>query len=251
MLYEQPLNEQVRLCLRLEYLFAQTKYHLAKESNWDSHQTLKLILEILQAIDRHDLKNRFCQTLNQFATTLSQLAKQDGVDKEKLANTLEKIDALIDTLHSNSKKIGHELRDNEFLNSIQQRLYTPGGTCGFSLPAYHLWLQQEKNLRHQQLTTWCDHFTQLQETINLILLLLRETTTFKTTQAPKGFYQSSLDANISYQLIRINIPSPKSIFPEISIGRYRLAIHFFNLDITGQTTQTLDDITFELACCKM
>ena len=45
MIYEQPLNKQVRLCLRLEYLFDQANHYLGKDSVWDSHQLLKLILD--------------------------------------------------------------------------------------------------------------------------------------------------------------------------------------------------------------
>jgi cell division protein ZapD len=115
MIYEQPLNEQSRLCLRLEYLFAQAKHYLAGESMWDSHQALKIILEILQAIDHTNIKNRFCQTLNQYAHILSRLGKSNQVDKQKLDNTLKKIDLLIDGLHASSKKIGHQLRENGFL----------------------------------------------------------------------------------------------------------------------------------------
>jgi len=250
-IYEQPLNEQVRLCLRLEYLFNQAEYYLTGESIWDSHQMLKIILEILQAIDRPDLKNKFCQTLNQYVQILTQLEKLHDIDKQKLGSTLKQIDYLIDGLRSNQKKIGQELRENEFLTAIQQRLYTPAGTCCFSLPSYHLWLQQQKPLRQQQLTAWFKNFSQLQEIVAIILKLIRESTTFKTTNASGGFYQTNLDPAISYQMIRVKIPADKNLFPEISVGRYRLAIHFFTLSITGKAVQTPIDAVFELACCRM
>lgn len=251
MIYEQPLNEQVRLGLRLEYLFSQADYYLYKESSWDSHQLLKTILEILQAIDRPDLKNKFYQTLNQYAHNLAQLEKLDDIDKQKLDCTLKQIDHLIDRLHLNQKKIGQELRDHEFLATIQQRLYTPAGTCSFSVPAYHLWLQQDSTLRQKQLFDWLSHFRQLQEIINIILKLIRESTNFKTVLAQAGFYQTNLDPNISYQMIRVGLPLSENLFPEISVGRYRLAIHFFSMDISGQTMQTPNDVKFELACCKI
>ncbi len=251
MLYEQPLNEQIRLCLRLEYLFAQATYYLPKESLWDSHQMLKIILEILQAIDRPDLKNKFFQTLNQYVNSLSQLEKLKDVDKKKLHGTLQHIDRLVDSLHGNQKKIGQELRENEFLNAIQQRLYTPAGTCGFSLPSYHLWMQQDSTLRQRQLSEWFGHFNELQDIVNIILKLVRESTLLKAAAAPGGFYQNNLDPNVSYQLIRIKLQPRENVFPEISVGRYRLAIHFFNLNLNGHATQTSTDIEFELACCRI
>jgi len=251
MIYEQPLNEQARLCLRLEYLFAQAEHYLAGNSIWDSHQTLKIILEILQAIDRADFKNKFCQTLNQYAHNLSQLEKSHDVDKQKLNETLKKIDLLIDGLHANPKKIGQELRENEFLATIQQRLQTPAGTCSFSLPTYHLWLQQDQGLQKKQLTSWFNHLSILKETINVMLELLRESSVFKQVEAKDGFYQNNLDANATHQLIRVNLSPTTNVFPKISVSRYRLAIHFFTLDISGETTQILDDTVFGLACCKM
>jgi len=248
--YEQPLNEQIRLCLRLEYLFDQANYYLTKEYVWDSHQMLKTILEILQTIDRPDIKNKFCQTLGQYAHNLSQLEKLPDVDKQKLNTTLKQIDHLIDSLHANQKKIGQELRENEFLTTIQQRLYTPAGTCGFSLPSYQLWIYQKTEAR-QQMLAWFKHFSELQDIVNIILKLLRESSSFKNVDAYGGFNQSNLDPNISYQLIRIKVSKDKNLFPEISVGRYRLAIHFFNLDTSGKACQTPNDVAFELACCRI
>ncbi|MDR1056977.1 MAG: cell division protein ZapD [Coxiellaceae bacterium] len=250
MIYEQPLNEQIRLCLRLEYLFDQANYYLTKESFWDLHQILRVILEILQATDRPDIKNKFCQTLNQYIYTLSQLEKLPDVDQEKLSGTIRQIDRIIDVLHANQKKIGQELRDDEFLNGLQQRFYTPAGTCGFNLPNYQLWLQQ-KAIAHRQLLTWFKHLDELQDTVNIILKILRESSSFRKMEAREGFHQSNLDLNFLCQMIRIKIPEDKNFFPEVSIGRHRIAIHFFTLDINGKTNQISYDVAFELACCRV
>lgn len=250
-IYEQPLNEQIRLCLRLEYLFEQANHYINGESMWDSHQMLKIIIEIMQASDRPDIKNRFCQILNQYACILNQLTKLQNIDQDKLKDTLGQIDRLIDILRINQKKAGQELREDDFLNSIQQRLYTPAGTCCFSLPSYHLWLHQPNSLQRKQLKEWLGHFTQLEETISLILKLVREGTAFKEENAAGGFYKANLDPNTSYQMIRTKIPLEKNLYPEISVGRYRLAIHFFTINITGRAIQHPNDVSFELACCKM
>jgi cell division protein ZapD len=249
--YEQPLNEQVRLCLRLEFLFQQAKYHLTGESSWDLRQALNAILEILQMADRPNLKNKLGQALNQYASSLSQLEKLPDIDKQKLHDTLKQIDQSIDNLRANTQKTGQTLRENEFLMAVQQRLYTPAGTCSFSLPSYHLWLQQDKKTIKQQLSYWLDSFEQLQVIINLILKLTRESSSFKTTKAIGGFYQSNLEPNIKHQMMRINIASKEQQFPEISVGRHRLAIHFFTMDMDGRVSQTPNDIVFELACCRL
>ncbi|CAL7964363.1 Cell division protein ZapD [Gammaproteobacteria bacterium] len=250
-IYEQPLNEQIRLCLRLEYLFEQANYYLPCESPWDLRQTLNTILEILHIADRPDLRNKFGQALNQHASSLTQLEKLPDIDKQKLHSMLEQIDQLIDEIRINTQKTGQELRENEFLTAIQQRLYTPAGTCNFSLPAYHLWLHQDKTILKQQLSHWLDSFKQLQAITNLMLKLTRESASFKNTKAIGGFYQTNLEPSIQHQMIRISIAPENRLFPEISVGRHRLAIHFFTLDINGRAAQTPNDIIFALACCKL
>jgi len=250
-IYEQPLNEQIRLCLRLEYLFEQANYYLPCASPWDLRQTLNAILEILHIADRPDLKSKLGQALNQYASALTQLEKLPDIDKQKLHSMLKQIDQLIDEIRTNTQKTGQELRENEFLMAIQQRLYTPAGTCSFSLPAYHLWLHQDKAILKQQLSHWLDSFKQLQAIINLMLKLTRESASFKNTKAIGGFYQSNLEPSIQHQMIRISIASESRLFPEISVGRHRLAVHFFTLDINGRAAQTPDDIIFALACCKL
>lgn len=251
MFYEQPLNEQIRLCLRLEYLFTQANHYLSKEHPWDSHQLLRVLLEILQVIERSDLKNRLLQILSQYTQTLSQLENLENIDQQKLHETMAQLDSLIDTLRAKPVKIGQVLRDNDFLTAIQQRLYTPAGTCSFSLPAYHLWLQQPSHVRQQQLQLWLQQFDELQAIVNIILKLLRESTKQKMAVARKGFYHGNLDPSVSYQLIRVKNLSANDFFPEISVGRYRLTIYFFTLTIDGYAYQATDDVDFELACCKM
>lgn len=250
-IYEQPLNEQIRLCLRLEFLFEQTRHNLNGNSSWDLRQTLYSILEILNITDRPDLKSKLGQALNQHASSFAQLEKLPNIDKQKLHNTLKKIDQLLDDLRANTQKTGQVLRENEFLMAIQQRMYTPAGTCAFSLPPYYLWLKQDKKSLQQQLTNWLDSFKQLETIIDLMLQLTRESTSFKTTKAIGGFYQSNLESTTQHQMIRISIEPEKLLFPEISVGRHRLAVHFFTLDMNGRAAQTPDDIIFELACCKL
>ena len=250
-IYEQPLNEQIRLCLRLEYLFFQVDHYRNKTSFWDSHQLIKIILEILQVTDRPDLKNKFFQNLNQYFQVLSQLEKVSKVDKKTLDYTLKQIKYFIDGLHNDAYKIGQKLRENDFLASIQQRLSTPAGTSGSSLPAYHLWLQQSDAVRNHQISSWLEHLTLLRGVVALILKLVRESSLFSKAVAVAGFYQSNLDPSVPNQLIRVKLAANVGAFPECSIGRYRLTVHFFCLNPNGHTTQLTDDLSFQLACCKL
>lgn len=249
MIYEQPLNEHSRLCLRLEYLLILLDQYTKLAP--DDHQAVKVILEILQVIDRHDLKNKFLQNLIQYQQTLSSFNQATNIDQQKLAIVLKQLNQLINELHTNQKKIGKELRENEFLSAIQQRLYTPAGTCGFSMPAYQLWLRQNSSYRKTQLLEWVSHLSIVRDIVNTSLKLIRESNLLKTAVTKSGFYQCNLDPNTSYQMIRIELPHDLNIFPEISVGRYRVTIHFFNFDIGGNHKQRTEELEFKLSCCKL
>lgn len=249
--YEQPLNEYIRFCLRLEYLFAQVNYYFNKQSHWDVHSTLATIIEIVNTIDRPDIKSKLTNALHLHLSALSELQASVKVNKDKLQNILNQLNQSISVLHNTQGKLGQCLRDNEFLASIRQRMNIPGGTSNFAIPAYYLWLHQPLEQQQKTLRTWFNTFQPLQSIINLLLQLTRESASPILQTAHQGFYQEMLATNINYQMIRIIIPKRNNIYPEISIGRHRLSIYFFSLDITNRTTQVNNNVEFKLVHCKI
>jgi len=251
-IYEQPLNENIRICLRLEHLLQQANYHIKRESTWDSMATLNAILNILNIInDRPDLKNKLGQLLNQYASNLAQMEQLPDINKVKLHRLLDQLKKIIDILHSIQGRIGQELRENEFLMAVQQKVAIPAGTCSFNIPSYYLWLQQPHTVREKNLRDWLEPFAQLQLVIDIVLKLTRSSIKSTEEMAQNGFYQSNLDPNISYQMIRIKVSPEVEAFPEISVGRHRLTIHFLELNIQGRAIQTQANIPFELALCNL
>lgn len=250
-IYEQPLNEHIRLCQRLEYLFQQASYHINLETNWDSEAALTTIFNILNVIDRPDLKNKLAQLLNQYASNLAQMEQLPDINKQRLLRILEQVQSTIDLLHSLHGKIGQELRENEFLMSVQQRILTPAGTCSFNAPAYYLWMQQTPQIRQKKLKEWFESFQGLEIVTSLLLKLTRSSVKPQDEIGHSGFYQTNLDPNSNYQMIRIFIPKNLNVFPEISVGRHRLTIHFLELNVESKSSQTNKDIPFKIAFCKL
>ena len=134
--FEQPINEPVRLWLRLEHLFSQLDDNLPVETEWGSRVALSAILEIMNVIDRPDLKTKLTKALSQHSAKLAQLEKSPQVNREKLREVLNELDRLTETLFTMPGKIAQILRENDFLNAIRQYSYNPGGACNFCLPAY-------------------------------------------------------------------------------------------------------------------
>lgn len=245
--YEQPLNEQIRACLRLEYLFNEAMYNLRGASPWSTRNTLSAIADILNILERPDLKTKLAKELGRHLTNLKRFEHAEHIDQKKLVPLLHELEDLIDTLHATSGRIGQELRENDFLNTIRQRLTTPGGTCDFDTPSYYLWLHMPAAERIAQLSQWLSSFDVIRSIVTLLLRLVRQSAVPQSKIAVKGFFQAPLDPQSPCQLIRVQLPTQPALYPEISVGRHGISIRFIELVTTGNRgTQTNETVTFEL-----
>lgn len=252
-IYEQPLNEHIRVCLRLEHLFNQINSNLDSTSELSSRTAVLALLEALNVIDRPDLKTKLTKALTQHAATLTQLEVLPQVDSSKLRTILSELDRLIDNLYATQGKIGQSLRNNEFLNNIRQHLYNPGGAVNFSNPAFQLWLQKPAANRVQDLKIWFVEFDEIRNVINLLLQLTRQSSNPIEKYADKGFYQQALDPNMSCEMVRVLLSMSENIYPEISVGRHRLSVRFLepNCHEQGRSKQCDHNIKFRLTCCSV
>lgn len=250
-IYEQPLNEHIRVCLRLEYLFKKVRHHLDGDSTWDSHDAIVAIMEILNVLDRADIKSKIYNALRHHTTTLANFSNLPEIDQHKLQSTIGQLEQYSDLLHNTHGKLGQSLRDNDFLATIRQKLMVAGGTTDFDIPAYHLWLHLPIESRTANLRTWFAELKQIDKIVNLLLQLTRDRILAKTKIAEDGFYQENLDADASYQMVRVIMPREADMYPKISVGRHRLSIHFFQPNIADRPTQITNDVEFGLICCKI
>ena len=250
--YEQPLNERVRILLRLEFLFSSANNALQGTSELKNRDTINALLSILSVFDRTDLKQEIIKELERLISALSALENMPGVDKQALNNLLQELDTILDPLHLIKTAIGHNLRENDFLFAIRQRSSIPGGTCDFDIPAYHFWLQHiSAESRQQQLQSWLNEFSHVRAAIDIILKLIRGSTGFSPAHAQAGFYQHSLDSSQANQIIQVKIPRDTNYYPEISGGKHRFTVRFMQFNINQRPQQCKEDIDFSLSCCAM
>ncbi len=251
--YEHPLNECIRICLRLEHLFSQFHANIKRTSKQSSRTSIAVLIEILNVIERPDLKSRLTQTLTQNMATLNQLQESPHINRKELMQILSELDPLINQLHSTHTKIADSLRNHEFLNSIRMQLHNPGGACDFSLPVFALWLRQDIEQQHEQLLSWYEEFNLLEKICGIILKLMRDSTIPEKIIATEGFYQRTLNSTQPGQLIRITIPTDLGLYPEVSIGKHRMSIHFLGMNYLDgkRETQPHRDIEFEFCYCRI
>lgn len=248
--YEQPLNERIRVLLRLEFLFQQMDHVLLGQAALDSRAALQGLFDLLAVTGRNELKKELLKELERHASGLSRLRHNDGVNAQALSVVLAEIEDVTQQLHRVPSLAVELVRQNEFLNITQKRLQIPGGACQFDSPQLHYWLQQPFEVRNDYLRQWLAPFMPMRRGVFLLLRLIRTSATAKPEVATKGFFERTLDANAPSQMLRLWLPSADIHFPEISGGRHRFTIRFFaQPDVNKREVAGTADVAFDLACC--
>ncbi len=245
-LYEHPLNELCRCLLRLSYLFDLFEYHLSKDSLQNSRSALASLLDIASIVARADLKSELIKILDKQHTNLVAMTSKQGVDQQRLEQILQDISELSQKLKSNSSQLGQSLRANEFLKTISQRLFIPGGSFDFDLPQFHYWLHLPHAERVLQLNGWCQEIRIVQDTADLLLSLIRNSNHPKQIVAKQGIYQQSLDSQRSVQLIQVMLPKDIEVYAVISGNKHRFCVRFMQSNDWEHPGQANFDIPFVL-----
>ena len=251
-IFEQPLNERIRMCLRVETLMKRFHYFEALKGDWSAYSALLTILEITSLLERGDLKQELMKELERQHAALKALSTHQDIDQSKLDLILSKQKHALERLHRLDGKLGEHLKRDDFLIGIKQRASIPGGTCDFDLPQLRYWLNQSHERRIRDLHNWVSPYRELEEVIELILKTLRESASARVVVAENGFYQKPLDTKQSTQLIRISINADATIYPEISAGKHRYSVRFMRLSPgDSPPAQVKENIEFLLSRCSL
>ena len=250
--FEQPLNERIRMCLRVETLMKRFHYFEALKGDWSAYSAMLVVLELTSLLERGDFKQELMKELDRQHAALEGLSSHKGIDLSKLDLILSRQQQAIERVHQLNGKIGEHLKRNDFLLGIRQRTSIPGGSCDFDLPQLRFWLNQNHEQRVADLHAWVAPYAELEKVIELILQVIRDSGSDKTVIAEKGFYQQSLDPKKSTQLIRIGIAPDKDIYPEISAGKHRYSVRFMQpQDDEKMPIQVKENVEFLLSRCSL
>lgn len=249
-IYEFPLQERIRVFIRLEQLFKQLDHFLTGSTIYDSRAAINTILDILTVFSRNDLKSEILKELDRHTKKLSQINHSENVDTQKLQSILDELAVISKKIYSSSGKLGINLINSDLFLSISQRSSIPGGTCSFDLPAFHYWLEQDKSNHNLDLERWTQPFNDIRQAITLILSFIRNSSIPTQQQAEAGFFQLALDKDQPLQLLRVSLDKSIHCFAEISGGKHRFTIRFMKPTADSNSpTQTTENIRFELTNC--
>lgn len=248
-IYEQPLNEIIRVCLRLEQLFQQIDHQLPDTSELGMRNIIAYIINVLHILDRPDLKSKLAKEMSHHLSNLMRFSNAPDIDQNKFSKLTKQLDEHARALIDSSGKIGHRLRDIELLNMLRLQLASPGGGCSFDIPLFHYWLAQPAKARLETINEWLNEFAQIRSSILLVLEIVRKNAKIEEKTAIHGFHQELLDPQSNLRMMRVFIPNSINAYPEISVGRHFLGVRFYAPTIAERPAQFPDDITFELAYC--
>lgn len=244
--YEQPLNELVRTCLRLEYLSNLLDYYLETSKAGSAHAALATLMDILQILDRPDIKTKFIAEFRRYVENFQQFKDNPSVDNRSLKLALDELHHLIELLQPKYGKFAHEAREHCFIANIRQYFLTPGGTCNADLPQYHYWLNLSPERQQTYLKHWLAELDEPYKAVRLLLKLARDSTRESKLVAEGGFYQKTLPPERFCPLVRVALERNSPVYPVMSLGRHRLVIHFYLASIDNKPQQAKEDINFIL-----
>ncbi|ADI28909.1 MULTISPECIES: cell division protein ZapD [Methylotenera] len=249
--YDYPFNERIRTFLRVEDLFAKVLYNIEGSHEYQHHCALLTLLQILDIIDRSELRSDLMQELSRQRAVMDALQGNPAIAPQKLAEILNEIDTATESLRSENTKLGQTLRTNEWLMSIKQRAGIPGGVCEFDVPSYHYWLGLGEDRRQQDLKTWLSPLVPMHDAIVIIMRILRGSGSTTKLVAVNGAYQQMLGGSKPAQMLKIDIPDNVTCFPEVSANKYAINIRFNILDFTQKPQKYDEDVNFTLTLCNL
>ncbi|MEI6227960.1 MAG: cell division protein ZapD [Methylophilaceae bacterium] len=249
--YDYPFNERIRTLLRVEDLFAKVLYNVEAGNEYQHHCALLSLLQILDVIDRAELKLDLLQELDRQRTAMTALRGNPDISAKTLETILADIDMASDALRAETTKLGQTLRSNEWLMSIKQRAGIPGGVCEFDLPSYHYWLGLGETRRRQDFDSWLKPLLPMHKAIGIILHILRGSGATTHLIASNGSYQQMLGGAKPAQMLRVVLADNITCFPEVSANKYAINIRFSTLE-SGQKPQKYEiDVKFSLTLCNL
>ncbi|MDX6021448.1 cell division protein ZapD [Scandinavium sp. V105_16] len=242
-LFEHPLNEKMRTWLRIEFLVQQLNCNLPVRDHASALHFFRNIGDLLDVFERGEVRTDLLKELERQQRKLKQWDEVPGVDKDRIEALRQQLKNSSSILMS-APRVGQVLREDKLIGLVRQRLSIPGGCCSFDLPTLHMWLHAPQAKRDALVTHWLESLAPLNQALDLILDLIRNSAQFRKHTSLNGFFQ---DNGEDADLLRLQLVLAEQLYPQISGHKSRFAIRFLPLDSeNGTVPERLD---FELACC--
>lgn len=250
--YEQPLNEKIRLFMRLELLVSRFKYQILDHPKPENTAAaLHLLLDLYNISARLDVKSEILKEIDRMGQAARLLLRHEEGDAETLDSVLDQLNHHSDVLYQQRGQLGQNLKNHVFFNNLRQRSSLPGGINGFDIPLFNYWQEQPVEVRLEFLNEWAAPYIKADAAAHYILNVIRNFGLRTSEVAKDGFFQSTLEGRRPYQMLRVELPSGASCYPEISAGKQRFTLRFVDSDMMADRgKQVKEPVDFTLLLCN-
>lgn len=249
--FEFPIVERVRILLRLEELFRRLTHFTEADGADEHHAALQTLFDMAELGTRGDLKSDLIQDLERQRYALESLRDNPAIAERALDEVLGEIESAMSRQLEFTGKFGHELRDNEWLMNIKQRVAMAGGACQFDLPSYYYWQNLPAQARRADLERWAMPLLATRDAVAVLLKLLRDSGKSNVFTARQGAFQQMSGGKVVH-LIRVSVAPELGVAPEVSANKYAVNVRFTEPTThSARSRASTDDIPFTLAFCKL
>lgn len=243
--YEHPLEERVRVYLRIEALLAQLELAANQVNSVNYPLFFGGLFNLLDLLDRTDTRAELIKDLEKREAKLMAFFNHPAVDQRRLQDIHQDLRTVLQAL-CEGHKFGYTLRDHRLLGNIRQRMGIMGGQCHHELPDLQFWLQNSNEERQNDAHAWLEQLAVLRNALAMELTMLREQTHFTDYVAENGSWQGNED---KLALLRIRVPAELPVFPLISGHRQRYSIRFMQPE-GNERIPYQQAVPFQMARCQ-
>lgn len=232
-----------KIALRLESLYYTVQQAHEEVHPVIHHYALKNLIEILNLVEKPELKSRFLKELMRIEHAL--IKANTRISSELLARLHMQIQVLTHFVGL----FGNSIHNNPFLQSIKQTQQNQLFDCDCHSPQLLLWLESKPELRQNDLIKWLETLNPLLATISIYLSLLRDTAEFNEIEMLNGYYQRPLPAKTSCHLILLRIEKSFGIVPRMQLGHHGLSLRLCEISTMREVRET--EAKLNLALCQL
>lgn len=222
--YELAMSESSRLCTKLEKTFQQVRSHLNKRGFESRHMALESVLDLMQVLDRPDVRARLVQTLQTILDYLHNISSSSGVHAQRVQILQSEFRHDLEFLHASTTRLGSALFEDATLMLLRSHLNVHGQAAYQISSVCHLWKTQDDGLVFSCFQRWIEPVLPLERTVMRVMSFMREHYKTYPCEVDNGFSKWSLTKGESIFMVGIVVPN--MIVPAVSSGQNLISVTF-------------------------
>lgn len=188
------------------------------------HYALKNIVKLLKIIEKPELKSRLTKEFLRLDYVLPQSFK------EEYSQLYQKFEIKSKELQIQNSRFGSQLHLDPFLLSLRMRSQDQWNECELQPPFLYHWLHQRPQYRQEMLSNWLSELKELKSIVSVYSALLHQLAVYETVQIQQSFFQKTMSAIPSCQLVIIKLDVDLPLIPKIQMSTNALTIHFNDIN---------------------